>query len=692
MGVLEKSLSDCLKASSEGYKLAEKYSDVLEKSMNNSAQNIADTLKDFTSETAFLSDLTKQLNEQMSSISEQMKNISTNVRADISMLKERLSFFTVVLFGRTMAGKSTLMEILKQGTGESIGKGAQRTTRDVREYEWNGMKIIDVPGIASIDGREDDEIAFEAAKKADLVLFLITDDAPQPGEADCLQAIKAMGKTVICIMNVKTGNKPNQSIKMTIRDISKKMSDTSRLDGIKNQFLAFGKDWSDITFVYTHLKSEFESIHCEDLEQKKLLHELSKFEDVENAIISEIANHGTILRTKTFVDIIGVPVLRASEELAKDSISNKQQAKVFEEKIEKLESWIKRFANSSEARISRLISELRTTIESRIATFAEHNYDNKNASSAWQKEIEKVQIEEKCQTLINELADQCDEEIRELTREMANELKFTNTVFKDNSLDMDDIVDGKRIWNWSFTIAGAGVSIAAIITGFLGVAAAGPLGWIALGLGVVGWIGSLFFRDKKKIIREKRERLEQNLRSSTTKQLDTISTKLKELVKKELINGRLASVSNDLKKIKEKIVVLSKAQNQAFIDLNHSLSEINLVVLNRAFILTGCNGLIKIRAIGRIPGEKVLFISAKKCYDNEESQLLPIGKLLHEKISIHCRHDDIRMQIAEILTHGIGAEQLSVGDGIVQLNSVYEKADITDIRIAQQLTNTLITK
>lgn len=96
------------------------------------------------------------------------------------------SSFSITLFGRTMAGKSTLMEILTHGNGMSIGKGAQRTTRDVRTYSYNGMTITDVPGIAAFEGEEDEVVAFEAAKKSDLILFLITDDAPQASEAECL--------------------------------------------------------------------------------------------------------------------------------------------------------------------------------------------------------------------------------------------------------------------------------------------------------------------------------------------------------------------------------------------------------------------------------------------------------------------------------------------------------------------------
>lgn len=64
---------------------------------------------------------------------------------------------------------------------------------------------------------------------------------------------------------------------------------------------------------------------------------------------------------------------------------------------------------------------------------------------------------------------------------------------------MNRIIDGKKLWDWSATIIGGGLSISAIFAGAFGAAAAGPLGWIALGVSAVGVLGSLIFksRDKK---------------------------------------------------------------------------------------------------------------------------------------------------------------------------------------------------
>ena len=88
--------------------------------------------------------------------------------------RRRMGTFNITLFGRTMSGKSTLTEVLTNGEGKSIGKGAQRTTQDVREHHWNGMKVTGVPGAAAFGGNVDEDVAYGAANQVGLILFLIT--------------------------------------------------------------------------------------------------------------------------------------------------------------------------------------------------------------------------------------------------------------------------------------------------------------------------------------------------------------------------------------------------------------------------------------------------------------------------------------------------------------------------------------
>lgn len=197
------------------------------------------------------------------------------------------------------------MEILTNGDGLSIGNGAQRTTRDVRQYNWNGLEITDVPGIGAFEGEDDEQIAFEAAKKADLILFLITDDAPQAAEAECFGRIMDLGKPVICIMNVKASAPEGKSIKLLTRDIEKRF-DMERLNEIRKQFMSYskqlGQDWGYVPFVYVHLKSAFMSQNTEDPQVKDTLHKVSRIGFLKKKIVEQVRERGCFYRVKTFID------------------------------------------------------------------------------------------------------------------------------------------------------------------------------------------------------------------------------------------------------------------------------------------------------------------------------------------------------------------------------------------------------
>ena len=92
------------------------------------------------------------------------------VQRALAKKAERLSKFTVTLFGRTMAGKSTIREAITHGDGGTIGKGAQRTTRDIREYDWNELRVVDTPGIGAYEGDADRELALSVVDESDLLL------------------------------------------------------------------------------------------------------------------------------------------------------------------------------------------------------------------------------------------------------------------------------------------------------------------------------------------------------------------------------------------------------------------------------------------------------------------------------------------------------------------------------------------
>ena len=163
--VLDSVLERCSQAAQKGYDEAAKHTKYLKDTLERARNEVKSALKDFEKSSIYDSGVTEVLGGQLKDIQSRFSRLSDSFDSGLRKLWENLSKFSITLFGRTMAGKSTLMEILKQGDGSSIGKGAQRTTRDVRKYQWNGLEITDVPGIGAFKGQEDEAIAFEAARK-----------------------------------------------------------------------------------------------------------------------------------------------------------------------------------------------------------------------------------------------------------------------------------------------------------------------------------------------------------------------------------------------------------------------------------------------------------------------------------------------------------------------------------------------
>lgn len=420
-------LKECQSYASVGYKIASSQHENLKTTLSNAASRINETLIDFNSSPCYVSSATDLLSQQLIDIESAFNNLSFAFKEDLENLRENLSKFSVTLFGRTMAGKSTLMEILTNGDGLSIGNGAQRTTRDVRQYNWNGLEITDVPGIGAFEGEDDEQIAFEAAKKADLILFLITDDAPQAAEAECFGRIMDLGKPVICIMNVKASAPEGKSIKLLTRDIEKRF-DMERLNEIRKQFMSYskqlGQDWGYVPFVYVHLKSAFMSQNTEDPQVKDTLHKVSRIGFLKKKIVEQVRERGCFYRVKTFIDIITNPMLVSMENLLNQSLLNSAQGRIVLSKKRQLAVWKDGFKATGKNRIRSLLINLKSQLNGEIAAFAEEHFDDKNADKAWNRLLQEKGIQDNCQTLLTELEETCNDIYSEQCHSCAGAVAF----------------------------------------------------------------------------------------------------------------------------------------------------------------------------------------------------------------------------------------------------------------------------
>ncbi len=101
---------------------------------------------------------------------EELEVIRQKLRKELKAHREQ-GFFTVAFVGQYSAGKSTIISAL---TGRrDIHIDADIATDTTASYDWNGIKLIDTPGLFT-DRLKHDEITYEAIDKADLLVFCLT--------------------------------------------------------------------------------------------------------------------------------------------------------------------------------------------------------------------------------------------------------------------------------------------------------------------------------------------------------------------------------------------------------------------------------------------------------------------------------------------------------------------------------------
>lgn len=608
MSNIDQALRECRESAEQGYQLAmHKYREI-EQTLSNEKKRISEINREQNQVSRIQNvELIQKQSEGVQRLESEIQKIFD----DIQLLHDRQKYFSILVYGRTMAGKSTLMEILTHGNGQSIGKGAQRTTLDVRDYFWNGMKITDVPGIGAFGGAEDERLADDAAKSADLIIFLLTNDAPQADEAECLARLKSMGKPVLGIINVKKSLRISQKDR-ALRDLNRALDDTETINNIIEQFKAFDKkhnqDWSGIKFVATHLLAAFEG------QDDPEIYQASKFDQVEEFILNKVQTDGQFLRIKNFSDIVAVPMNRIILAIFEHSANALKESDLWYEKRRELQSWREKFLERSQKKLDRLYDQLAEELNDAIYDFAEDHYEDEKVNENWSRRIRSLHFENRYKDLLKSFADECEKKRRELSDELSSEIKYTfrgNTSFNVNL---------ESTTTWGKYIGGA-LFIASL-----------PFRLNPIGIGLTvaaGIYGLLFQNEKQENIRQAKEKLRSDLSESSFEMLGKMHSQIIDIFNDKILHEGVDEFANSLSNYQFMLARLGKSQSEIASSLLEEFRDLNIDLLNEEKKIYKDRGDASCAAIARIPGVILLILS-----NDSNANPDALSDLLGEKVQI----------------------------------------------------------
>lgn len=124
-------------------------------------------------ETLLLSQYTKRGEDLLKEVRQAFRNMNLDESSLPSQFLSDDSSIKLVFIGQYSAGKSSIIKML---TGEDVAIGAQITTQQSKSYVWNGLEIVDTPGIHTGLREDHDAITYEEINHAALLVFVITNE------------------------------------------------------------------------------------------------------------------------------------------------------------------------------------------------------------------------------------------------------------------------------------------------------------------------------------------------------------------------------------------------------------------------------------------------------------------------------------------------------------------------------------
>jgi small GTP-binding protein len=551
---------------------------------------------------------------------------SDNLRAKA----EQHRFFNVMLFGRTMAGKSTLREALTGGDGSSIGKGAQRTTLDVKEYEWNGLRIVDTPGFGAVEGAQDTEKARKTLERIDLVLFLLNSDSIQDTTFRELEYIAERNTPLIFVLNMKRNLENEGNLRRALKSPEKFIYKPDEITGHEERlrFLASqaGLNPGLVRVIPIHAQAAFMSTQATGFEAEEFRN-LGRLDHLLATICQEVETNGPIRRIQSFLD---AALLHVTQQL---SLFIEQRDRLGTLKLEctsgsdRIATWRKQLTSASPRKVSAAVDRIYKKLEDSIPDFVDDNVESRNAADIWKERVERLQVHKSIESAAQELADEVKQGLIDLSSEMNESLHFAASLAAAPEMKGFDEWDYKRIHGWGSAISGVLGKVAYIMSWNI-------VGWVAVGLTLGFSIFSRFSDSRNSKLSAAKQKMEQELRKAVEKTKQETKKTLATWIRDKLLDGVVAASETRLNAIAGGIQEFEDALGEALRHIDEVQTIINIRLLQRvASVITGRNNsLPPASRLVRMPGYASYLLTKERFWDIE--LLKQMGSVLNERIEV----------------------------------------------------------
>ena len=593
---------------------------------------------------------TQEAREQLAVLSRQLDRMITDelerASDSLSQKKNSLEKFTVTLFGRTMTGKSTIREAITQGDGSTIGKGGQRTTRDIQTYEWNALRIVDTPGIGGYKGEADATIARSVIDESDVLLFLTHSDGIQKSSFCGMRDLRKQNKPIIFVLNVKRDLTTRVKMKKFLQSPESIMG-RGEIDGHINRIRRLAEEelgMHRVNIVPIHAQAAFLATRPEYKDRSAELHAASGIDNLLDALMNEVLQRGTVRRLQTLLDGTIIKLMDFEERLREKAQSLSQSAKYLKGKFAELNTWFDGYIDNLDRRIGHYTSEVLRPLRDSVSVFVDENIERADVEARWKRQMESMEIDKKMEDFQKQLLNEVREHLEEFQREVAFEWELMDaiTIQGPEQYNPPDVRKGLgRIGAVSGALAGVAVVAAKIGAANFWNPVGLIAGVLAAGFGILSGLSWLFGNREKKLQRRKNE-----VANQLRNQIDSMERHIVSETKKCFDR----SITSDLMRVRREIPQLYNGMFQLSSALGEATSTLGagIEALNRRLLIR-CGALVgekitedSISDIVRAPGIKTKFISAAGAVSS--SFCREVGKALGEEVSqveLDRQHDKI---------------------------------------------------